>query len=351
MRIRLSPHPSRLKGISLVVGGLVSLSLCACGLGNTGQRTQSNLAISGDVSGTWEGAFERELATEAAAPADRETQRHTWRLRQVGNQVRGVVFIEVTLVSGDGRPYLCSGRTSLTAWLTSEVEGKREGSRLVLSEKGKPRIDGPCQPPPRQPTRFEGRLHGDTIALLGDEGRRQLVRRQSAANRAAATTAELAIIAPQTTFALVAPGPALSMPGALAALQGHWVWEQQNQLPNGDGKREREEWHLVQEGPEVVGFYDRVVEHRSNDGRLYRCNGAISFRTVTRYEVHGVVAGPQFLMSEQSFEVIEGSPCDDGKRQLDSYQGEVRESQIVLKLGLGQQVLRKARPSVPTQSL
>lgn len=350
-------HASKtIRAFGLVALPLGALAVIGPGCASSGLRpSKGALPAVGDVTGTWEGTSDRTLDADGPGPGDRETQRHIWRLRQVGDQVRGVVFVELTLESGDGRPYLCSGRTRLTAWLTSDVEGHREGSRLVLRERSRPRVDGPCPPPSRPPARYEALLQDEALAVAGAEAPQRLVRRELIAPRQTPTTAELAIEAPAPSLAFMAPPrpgepsvpPVQSAPALFA---GHWVWERHDQLPSGDAKREREEWHLVQEGTEVVGFYDRVVEQRSNDGRLYRCNGALDFRTVTRYQVRGEVLGAQFMLSELSFEVMEGGPCDDGRRQLDAYQGELRDSQIVLQLGLGRQVLRRARPMVPTQS-
>lgn len=321
------------------------LLLSACGHQRPG--TVRQVPPVGDVSGTWEGSFEQALTSTERGTPDRQVERHTWRLQQNGEQVRGVLFVEITLTSGDGRPYLCSGRTKLTAWLTSEVVGRRRGDHLELREDKAPHVDGPCQPPPRDRSAFEGRLDGDALVSTARGPLRRLVRRQTAAATPLDPRATERVPA-LTSLSLVGPSRApLSGP---AELHGHWVWEQQAALPNGDAKREREEWHLVQEGKELVGFYDRFVEQRSTDGRLYRCNNALDFRSVTRYEVRGVVSGPRFVISEQTFEVLEGGPCDDGQRQLDSYEGEAREGELVLTFGVGQQVLRRARPNVPTQA-
>ena len=325
------------------------LLISACATGSTASLGSAP-PTAGDVTGTWEGSFEREVASGGeAALGDREIERHTWRLQQQGGQVRGVLFVELTLISRDGRPFVCSGRTQLTAWLTSEVLGHRQGNIMVIAEQQAPRSEGACQPPKREPAQYAARLAGDTL-LVGSGGQQhRLVRRRRASPRPSPTTAELALGGPTTTLALVGPPPG-PVSGHAEKLQGHWVWEQQAQLPNGDAKREREEWHLVQEGTEVVGFYDRTVEQRSTDGRLYRCNASADFRTVTRYEVRGTISGARFSFREHGFEILEGGPCDDGRRQLDSYDGQLRDAEMVLTFGVGRQVLRRARPSVPTQS-
>lgn len=326
---------------------------CVCAFGacaGTAASQRPELATKGDVTGTWEGSFEQDTANDGAVP-DREIERHTWRLHQVGDRVRGVLFVELTRISRDGRPFVCSGRSQLTAWLTSEVSGHRQGDLMIIAEQRAPHADGQCQPPQRDPARYRARLSGDALVVNNGTHEQRLVRRHNAKPRTSPTTAELALGGMAPTLALIGPPPSGSAHNRQSPkVQGHWAWEQQAQLPNGDMKREREEWHLVQEGNEVLGFYDRTVEQRSTDGRLYRCNGSLDFRTVTRYEVRGSVGAGRFTFAEQGFEILEGGPCDDGRRQLDSYEGEVRDAEIVLSFGVGQQVLRRARPNVPTQS-
>jgi hypothetical protein len=328
---------------------LVSHTGAGCAT-SKGLETSTTAASSGDVTGTWEGSFERDVnrANGGELP-DKEIERHTWRLQQVGETVRGVLFVELTLISRDGRPFVCSGRSQLTAWLTSEVVGHRKGDLMVIAEQKAPRSEGACQPPDREASQYAARLAGDTLLIGSGRQQQQLVRRRNATPRTTPTTAELAIGSPVTMLAMVGAPPFTSGVGHDEKLQGHWVWEQQAQLPNGDAKREREEWHLVQEGNEVVGFYDRTVEQRSTDGRLYRCNASMEFRTVTRYEVRGSISGNRFTFKEHGFEILEGGPCDDGRRQLDSYSGEIRDSEMILTFGVGRQILRKARTTVPTQ--
>jgi hypothetical protein len=294
--------------------------------------------------------LERDTSNGGGVP-DREIERHTWRLQQVGDRVQGVVFVELTRISRDGRPFTCSGRSQLTAWLTSEVSGFRQGDLVIVAERRSPQADGPCHPPPREPARYRAVVRGDALLVNNGSLEQRLVRRHTVKPRTSPTTAELALNGMIPTLAAIGPPPTTigHHDRHPPRVQGHWAWEHQAQLPNGDVKREREEWHLVQEGSEVLGFYDRTVEQRSTDGRLYRCNGSLDFRTITRYEVRGTAASGRITFAEQGFEILEGGPCDDGRRQLDRYDAEVRDTEIVLTFGVGQQVLRRARPNVPTQ--
>jgi hypothetical protein len=120
-------------------------------------------------------------------------------------------------------------------------------------------------------------------------------------------------------------------------------------LPSGDEKLEREEWHLLQEGNSISGYYDRAVHQISTDGHAYRCSSALDFRVTTRYQISGEVRGSMVVLQEKGFEIIEGSPCDDGRRRLDAYQGQAGSGEIRLIWGVGTQVLKRARPNVPTQ--
>ena len=52
---------------------------------------------------------------------------------------------------------------------------------------------------------------------------------------------------------------------------------------------------------------------------------------------------------ERGFEILEGSPCDDGRRRLDAYQGQAVPGEIRLLWGVGTQILKRSRPNVPTQ--
>ena len=76
---------------------------------------------------------------------------------------------------------------------------------------------------------------------------------------------------------------------------------------------------------------------------------ALDFQIATRYQFSGEVRGSQVMIYESSFEVLAPSACDNGRRRLDAYEGQASPDEIRLVWGVGGQVLRRARPDVPTQ--
>ena len=144
-------------------------------------------------------------------------------------------------------------------------------------------------------------------------------------------------------------GPSLQRTGLPSDVSGFWVWEHTAPLSSGDEKTEREEWHVAQDGAKVSGYYDRMVRQVSTDGHAYKCSMALELRILTRYRFTGEVRGDEVTIYESDFEVLEPSACDNGKRRLDAYQGRAAGDEIRLVWGPGAQVLKRARPDVPTQ--
>jgi hypothetical protein len=311
-----------------------------------------------DAAGTWEG-ISRVVLPGGGGPGDTRIERHAWQLAQDGRAVSGYYVVELTMISGDGRPFLCSRTPKFSTLLRFEVRGVVDKGELVLHETGAPRARGTCKPGLHNPERFSGRIAGNVLTVRG-AGRQQTLYRRPPDERLSASLAQMSFDEPAAE-----PGvfPALTQVGVLAGgerrtarlevtpakINGYWVWENETRLPNGDLKIEREEWHLQQEGEAVGGFYDRAIEQRSTDGQVYRCNGALDFRVVTRYQVAGLVQGERFVVQEKEFEVLEGGPCDDGRRRLDVYEGEARPGELHLLWGVGRQVLRRSEPELPTQ--
>jgi len=120
-------------------------------------------------------------------------------------------------------------------------------------------------------------------------------------------------------------------------------------VAGGDEKQEREEWHVTQDGNKLTGYYDRIVHQVSVDGHAYRCSMALDFQISTRYQFSGEVRGNDVKIYESSFEVLTPNGCDNGKRRLDAYEGQVTLDEIRLLWGVGGQILRRPRPDVPTQ--
>jgi hypothetical protein len=330
-----------------LVGGLTT------GCATVGARSSRSQPL----SGVWEGLF-RSTLRDGSGSGDTRVERQAWRLTQTGDEVAGFYVVELTMVSGDGRPYLCSREPRFTTLLRFDVRGRMGKTGIEIDEIGDVRAKGNCRPSFRSPNHFRAQLAGDVLTLT-DGDRRLALYRRSGAEAAAAAQSLLAFeeVDPSWTsepgfpsFAsarsITETAPVMT---ATVNLEGLWVWEHRGAMPGGDEKTEREEWHLVQEGSKVSGYYDRAIHQISTDGHAYRCNSAMDFRVVTRYQVNGEVRGNDVVLYEKGFEIVEASPCDDGRRRLDAYQGQAGPGEIRLMWGVGTQVLKRTRPNVPTQ--
>jgi hypothetical protein len=262
--------------------------------------------------------------------------------------------VELTMISGDGRPYLCSQEPRFSTLLRFEVRGRANSSGVDLEEVGDVLAKGPCRPVFRSPSRFRAEVRGDVLTLA-DGGHRLTLYRRPSHDQQSATKQLLAFERPDSSWRGEPAFPTFTRregppgEGTPADIQGVWVWEHRGRLASGDEKQEREEWHLEQEGTRVNGYYDRTVRQVSTDGHAYRCSNTLDFRVITRFHVSGEVQGDRVVLYERSFEIIEGSPCDSGQRRLDAYQGEAALGEIRLIWGVGAQVLKRARPHLPTQ--
>lgn len=341
--LALLRQPARI--LALLALGV--FSLVGCGMSGANRAKFANARLT-NVAGLWEGFF-RETIGDGVAAGDTSVERQAWSLEQRGNQITGFYVTELTMVSGDGRPYLCSREPRFQTLLRFEVVGRIQEGGVELQEVGDVLAQGACRPAFSSPRHFRAEVRGDTL-VLQEGGKKTQLRRRSSDELAGLLT--FASIRDRWTAEPAFPsfeGPAESPGTAPAEVEGLWVWEHRANLPGGDEKVEREEWHLQQEGAHVSGYYDRTIRQMSTDGHTYRCNNALAFRVVTRYQVHGEVRGNQVNLFERAYEILEGSPCDSGQRRLDSYQGEARAGEIHLMWGVGSQVLKRARPNLPTQ--
>jgi len=142
-----------------------------------------------------------------------------------------------------------------------------------------------------------------------------------------------------TARAPAAPEPDKSLsPDA----SGVWDWSFFSRDEQGDERFEREEWHIVQRGARIEGYYDRVVDMRSIDERLFRCNQKLSFTKYTRVRVAGRVEGNRVQIREVAFDAKPG-PCDDGARNLVEYRGVIAGGNLALRWGSegGQTLVRR----------
>jgi hypothetical protein len=137
-----------------------------------------------------------------------------------------------------------------------------------------------------------------------------------------------------------APAPALRarpttpLPATLGFTNasGVWDWMYRSTDDQGDMRVEQEEWHLLQNGQRIEGWYDRAVTLMSTDERLFRCNQKLGFTKLTRVRVAGKLEGEHVQLREVGFDAKPG-PCDDGARNLVEYQGVLHGSTLALRWG------------------
>jgi hypothetical protein len=336
---------------------LALFALCAAAGACAGTHGRSDEQARGPravVAGVWEGVFQSTLK-EGVGAGDTRIERQAWRLTQNGAAVTGFYVVELTMISGDGRPYLCSREPRFSTLLRFDVRGRVASDGIDLEEVGDVKAKGPCRPTFRTPSHYRAALHGDVLTLNDGERRLPLYRKPAGEVKASGRTllafepGEGPSASETSAASLEVVSRSIDPTEPPANIEGLWTWEHRGPLATGDEKVEREEWHLVQEGASITGYYDRAVHQISTDGHAYRCSAALDFRVTTRYQITGEVRGSLVVLYERGFEILEGSPCDDGRRRLDAYQGQAGSGEIRLVWGVGTQVLRRARPNGPTQ--
>lgn len=296
-----------------------------------------------NLAGVWEGVFQVAVVGDSGPP-DSRIERHVWRLDQRGKAVTGSYLVELTMISGDGRPFACSGEPTFSTLTRLELRGRADLRGVVIEEIGPARAAGRCNLGTRAPARYRAAVVGNVLTV--SDGDRALALHRLPAAQAARALVAFPLLESAADADRAAPETAAAEP---ANVEGLWVWEHRGLMPTGDEKAEREEWHLTQDGTRISGYYDRSVRQTSTDGHAYRCNSALDFQIVTRFHVTGEVRGNSLVLRERTFEILEGSPCDDGRRRLEAYQGQAANGEIRLRWGVGTQVLRRGRPNVPTQ--
>jgi hypothetical protein len=315
----------------------------------TPQRTEAC-----EISGVWDGLSQTTIAGGLGA-GDTRIEKQEWHLSQTGSAIRGYYIAALTFVSGDGRPYVCNRQPQFSAMQRFDVSGHVRAGVIEIEEleQQSAQNGNRCDPGLRQLARYRGRLDGDVLTLTSGGQRQTLYRihNPESADSLAAQASDEPAEAPGESPAPEhnVPSPMLASTSPPADVSGMWVWEHQGAVPGGDEKQEREEWHVTQDGSKLSGYYDRVVHQVSTDGQAYRCSMALDFQIVTRYQFRGEVSGNRVLIYESSFEVLNPTPCDNGKRRLDAYEGQASPDELRLVWGIGGQVLRRPRPDVPTQ--
>ena len=333
------------------------LAFFLVGCAGTTRSTTPNLASSGafaGLEGVWEG-LSQDTLSDGVGAGDTRIERQAWQLRQAGKAITGFLVTELTMVSGDGRPYLCSHEPRFSTLIRFEVKGMVGPGGVRLEQVGDAMAKGPCRPTHASRASYRAEVRGDILTLADGERSITLYRRRGE-QAAQATKQLLAFTRPDQSWAGEPAFPtggtrvesAHGELGQTADVGGVWVWEHRGQLPSGDEKREREEWHLEQTGNRLSGYYDRIVRQTSTDGKAYVCSNDVNFKVVTRYRLAGEVKGTRVVLYERSFEILEASPCDTGQRRLDAYEGEAALDELRLMWGVGAQVLRRDREDLPT---
>ncbi|MBC8132152.1 MAG: hypothetical protein H7X95_04160 [Deltaproteobacteria bacterium] len=316
-------------------------------------------ADSSGLAGVWDGLLQETL-TEGMGAGDTRVEKQEWHLEQVGTTITGYYLAASTFTSGDGRPYVCSRKASFSALVRFDVTGHVRNGLIQIHEITQRASQGRCNPGLRPLAQYTVKMKGDVLTLLA-EGQRQLLYRNRGNRETSDVLANAAAAAfgpAENPLAELAAPPALGRPspspegtsGALPVdVSGVWIWEHRGAIPTGDEKQEREEWHVDQDGARLSGYYDRVVREISTDGHAFKCSMDTEFEIATRYKFRGEVRGNQLMIYESSYEVLEPSACDNGKRRLDAYEGMANGDEVRLIWGVGGQVLRRPRPDVPTQ--
>ena len=116
----------------------------------------------------------------------------------------------------------------------------------------------------------------------------------------------------------------------------------------GDSRTERQEWHLVQRGPNISGYYVAALTYTSGDGRPYVCSRQPTFSALVRFDVSGHVRGKAIDLEEVAQRTSEGR-CTPGTRPLTRYQAEVRGDVLTLVAEGQRQMLYRnhASPGAP----
>jgi hypothetical protein len=337
----------------LVGLGIVALVVAGSATGCAGHQPSAArpTAVPAELSGVWDGV-NRTTIDAGMGAGDTRIEKQEWHLTQQGDAVAGYYIAALTFVSGDGRPYVCSRQPQFSTVQRFDVAGRVRADGIEIDEVTQRAAQGRCDPGARPLSRWSGQLKGDVLTLVADGGSSGL-RQTLYRNRAPGQSEDLPDLAlanapSESAFPTLGDGPALQSQQPVD-VSGLWVWEHRGVAPGGDDKQEREEWHVTQDGARLSGYYDRVVRQVSADGHAYRCSMSLDFQISTRYQISGEVRGNQLVIYENSFEVLDPSSCDNGKRRLDAYEGQVSADELRLVWGVGGQVLHRARPDVPTQ--
>ena len=110
----------------------------------------------------------------------------------------------------------------------------------------------------------------------------------------------------------------------------------------GDTRIEKQEWHLVQTGDAISGYYIAALTFVSGDGRPYVCSRLPQFEAVQRFDVGGHVRAGTVELQELAQRASRGR-CDPGIRRLARYQGRLQGDVLTLINGEQRQTLYRNR--------
>jgi hypothetical protein len=330
--------------------GICALAIAAGGCAGRHPAAVTVATNASQVSGVWDGV-NRTTIDAGMGAGDTRIEKQEWHLSQEGDAIAGYYIAALTFVSGDGRPYVCSRQPQFSTVQRFDVSGHVRAGAIEIEEVMQRAAQSRCDPGARHLSHYSGQLKGDVLTLVPEDsaGLRQTLYRNRAPGDDAGPELVLANVPTESPFPSLSDGPGALQSQQPADVSGLWVWEHRGAAVGGDDKQEREEWHVTQEGARLTGYYDRVVRQVSADGHAYRCSMSLDFQISTRYQISGEVRGNQIVIYENSFEVLDPSSCDNGKRRLDAYEGQAGTDELRLVWGVGGQVLRRARPDVPTQ--
>ncbi len=289
--------------------------------------SQAVASADGNVlSGTWDWLYRGDTQQ-----GDLRIEQEEWHVTQTGDKLSGDYLRQVTTLSSDGKPFRCNGLHGFL--LTSRVRlvGEVRGDKIFLKETVMEQESSPCGEGKVPLRSYEGSLQGELLSLRYPGGQQQLVRRKKDSKVSSLTPIE-------------GGGHELLSESDLV-LNGIWDFQQRSSTPvdgEGDLHSEREEWHLVDMGGKLAGYYDRIVE-RSKGRGVFACSGSAQFRSVTRYTLRGRRSGDRFFLNETDYR-SEPSPCENGGRRVDSYRGTILPmGQLLLEWSGGQQILKRRR--------
>ncbi len=324
----------RLRTVTWVawVGVLAATAGCSTSksVARTAARVPEVVAKASSMQGTWDW-----MHRSSDEQGDMRLEQEEWHLVQNGPRVEGYYDRAVTMMSTDDRLFRCNQRLGFTKLTRVHVAGQLVGNKVILREVRYETSPGPCDDGARQLVEYSGTVRGESLSLRwGPENGQTLVRRTESAQTSASAQTQL--------VSFRTPAPPRATPGVAAAVDGDWEWELRSIDAEGDERLEREVWHLREGGDGVRGHYERTVR-RIRAGGVYSCNAADRFETVTRYEISGQRFGEKVSLTESAYKV-QPSPCDNGLRRLDTYQGHVADTDsLVLSWGPGNQLLRRKK--------